>query len=143
MSNKNLSIREWIKAYNEGEFDAKDLDTQVKAGWYDWFCNDKSLAGKTRRLSGSVKRIARSKKVDIDKMYVWFKNNCPMNGSLYDDFRFADIETGDVIFTIIPRSGHNALEGRSEVWGKENGFKEPLVTGTWKDVIAFFFPEQK
>ena len=42
---------------------------------------------------------------------------------------------GDVIYNIVPRSGHS---GKAEVWGKENGFKAPLVQGTWKDIKKFF-----
>ena len=66
---------------------------------------------------------------------VWFKNNCPMNSSLYDDLRFADRKTGEVMYTVTPRYSHS---GKAEVWGRENDFQEALVEGTWKDVKAFF-----
>ena len=63
---------------------------------------------------------------DTDKVYVFFKNNCTGRGTKYDDFRIVDRETGDVIYTVIPKCGHS---GKAEVWGRENGFKEAIVTG--------------
>lgn len=131
-------IKEWIKRFQAGEFNNPSTDVQCSAGWYDWFCRETSLVNKTKTLGRKVLQISKSKKVDTEKNYVFFKNNCPMIGSLYDDFRICDIETGDVIYTITPRSGHRVNNNRAEVWGRENDFKEPLVTGTWKDVKEFF-----
>jgi hypothetical protein len=135
MAAKELTVRQWIWKFANYEFHNGNLDVQIEAGWYDWFCDDSALLGKTKRLGDKVIQLAASKKIDTDKMYVWFKNNCPMNGPLYDDIRFADIKTGDVIYNIVPRSGHS---GKAEVWGKENGFKAPLAQGTWKDIKKFF-----
>jgi hypothetical protein len=131
----NMPIREFINRFNSGEFDSSNVKVQCTAGWYDWFCRDSSLATKTRILGKKAKQLAESTKIDMDTMYVWFKNNCPMRGGLYDDLRIADLETGDVIYTIIPRCAHS---GKAEVWGRENNFKNPLVAGSWKDVKSFF-----
>ena len=95
-----LRLFRWIDEFMEGNFDAEDVKTQIKAGWYDWFCKDSSLANKTKRMGSIIKQVKRGGKVDLENWYVWFKNNCPLNGPLYDDFRFADIETGNVMFTI-------------------------------------------
>ena len=56
-----------------------------------------------------------------------------MNGPLYDDFRICDIETGNVIYTVIPKSGHSGL---AEVWGKQNEFQSALIIG--KDMNEIF-----
>ena len=133
-----IPLREWIAKYDSGAFDSPDIKVQCEAGWFDWFCKDTSLAKKTKSLAPKVKKIAKSPKIDVDKTYVFFKNNCPMRGSLYDDFRVCDRVIGDVIYTIIPRSGFTNDNGRAEVWGRENSFLEPLVAGTWKEVLAYF-----
>jgi len=135
---KNISINEWVGKFLRGDFDGTDVQTQINAGWYDWFCEDSSLQSKTEELGKKLIQIHKSKKFNTATSYVWFKNNCPMYGSLYDDFRIADMATGDTIYTIIPAEGYTKTKGQSAVWGKENDFKEPLVTGTWKDVLKFF-----
>jgi len=138
MENKERSIRDWLKAFDAGQFDAKDRDTQIEAGWYDWFCSDKSLANKTKKLAPKVRAIAGSLKVNQDTSYVFFKNNCPVYGKLYDDFRICDMTNGGVIFTIVPVSGHKSMEGKGEVWGKVNEFKEALIVGSWKEIRDWF-----
>jgi hypothetical protein len=131
----NMSINTFAERFLRGDFDLNDRKTQIEAGWYDWFCRDTSLAAKTEKLGRKVLQLMKSTKIDIEKNYVFFKNNCPGRGGLYDDFRVCDMETGDVIFTIVPRCTHS---GKAEVWGRENNFNGPLVQGTWRDVKAFF-----
>ena len=104
--------------------------------FYDWFCKDTSLPRKAKTLMGMVRKIAFSQKFDATKTYVFFKNNCPMMGSLYDDFRICELETGDVLYTVSPR---NAFEkGKCTVYGRENDFDEPLIIGTAKEVVDWF-----
>lgn len=110
----------------------------IRALWYDWFCRDSSLENKGKTLLQKLRAISNSKKFDNDKTYVFFKNNCPCVGSLYDDFRICDIETGDVLYTVIPASGYKRNKGKAEVWGRENDFKEPIIEGTWREVKSWF-----
>ena len=97
---KRINLGSWIDMFLAGAYDSTDVETQIKAGWFDWFCKDSSLANKTKRMGNIVKDVKSGGKVNLTDWYVWFKNNCPLNGPLYDDFRFADLETGDVQFTI-------------------------------------------
>jgi hypothetical protein len=131
----NMNINTFAERFLRGDFNLNDLQTQIDAGWYDWFCRDTSLAAKTEKLGRKVLQLMESTKIDTEKNYVFFKNNCPGRGGLYDDFRICDMETGNVIFTIVPRCAHS---GKAEVWGRENNFNEPLVQGTWRDVKTFF-----
>lgn len=124
MSEK-ISVREWQVAFNNGEFDAADLDTQIDAGWWDWFCKDTSLKNKTNKMGNIIKRIKDGGRINLDTSYVWFKNNCPCSGPLYDDFRFADIETRDVLYTIVIDDKRS--DYKYEVWGMDNKFSDMLI----------------
>lgn len=120
---KNTSIREWSIRFLNDEFQSQDVKTQIEAGWYDWFCKDSSLKGKTYRMGSIIQQVKDGGKVDLDNWYVWFKNNCPLNGPLYDDFRFANLKTGDVMFTIQINCCWN--KHRYTVYGRkptENGY---------------------
>lgn len=132
---EEINIKTWIDMYDKGYFEDPSYQTQVRAGWYDWFCKDSSLANKTKVLGKKLKQIADSSKIDKEKQSVWFKNNCPISSPLYDDFRISDIDSGDTIYIIVPRYSYT---GKAEVWGCENKFAEPLVSGTWRDVVKFF-----
>jgi len=122
---EEINVIQWKINFNEGMYDGKDRRTQIDAGWYDWFCKDTSLASKTKKMGNIVKMVAIGGKVDLENNYVWFKNNCPCCYPLYDDFRFADIETGDVQFTI--QCGHPyGDEANYVVYGVRNDFNEPL-----------------
>lgn len=93
-------------------------------GFYDWFCKDDALRIRGERLMPKViKFIKVNPQIDLDKHYVFFKNNCPLVGPTYDDFRICDIETGDVIFTVIPKCTHSE---KAEIWGRENSFAEAI-----------------
>lgn len=134
---KELSLRTWIDKFNHSDFDSRDLETQIKAGWYDWFCRDESLANKTKRMGNIVKQFRDSGKLKLDEMYVWFKNNCPLAGPLYDDFRIADIKSGDTLFTVQINCFRE--EKRYTVYGRQNDFDTPLLnTDSIKELVKWF-----
>lgn len=119
------SLTQQLEAFKSGIYMDSDGDTDTGCfNFYDWFCKSTSLENKANRLFSNVKTfIKHTPSINTDKVYVFFKNNCPMNGSLYDDFRICDIESGDVIYNVTPRCGR---DGKAKVWSKENGFNEPL-----------------
>ena len=88
MSIKN--VREFIIAWEDaqGDNDRRELAEGI---WYDWFCSDKSLYSRTKKIIKPLKELLiRSKKVG--EMDLSGKNCCPLAGPLYDCFRFFDKE---------------------------------------------------
>lgn len=127
----NVSLRTFLTQTTE----------QQNKLWYDWFCRDSSLPGKTKILSQRVRGFvdAMGDKLNLDTHYVWFKNNCPCYGSLYDDFRIADITTGKVVYCVVPSTGHTATFGQAELWMEKDGqFCNVLGDGkNYRDLKAF------
>lgn len=136
---KQMTIREFCERFNNGEFNSPDRKTQCRAGWYDWWCKDYSLAYKTEFLGNSVCAIKDSKRFNQDEAYVFFKNNCPCVGPLYDQFSICDIESGDVLYCCqhLEKGSHGCRKAHWEVYSNEN-FEKPCVNGTWNDVKKYF-----
>lgn len=121
---KQTTLSHWIQKFNQNEFDKKDTHTQIKAGWFDWFCKDSSLANKTKKMGSIIKQIKAGGKVDLETSYVWFKNNCPLNGTLYDDFRIADIETNNNL--IVVQIGCAWNDFKYTAYERLDGFEKPV-----------------
>lgn len=77
---ENISVRQWQELYRMGAFREKSRSVQIEAGWYDWFCRDEGLAGRLKQLAPVVMGI--TDPFILDNFYVWFKNNCPVNGQI-------------------------------------------------------------
>lgn len=126
MSNK-ISLRQQLEAFKNGTIMSSEGTIDWCFNFYDWFCKDSSLENKAKRLFPMVvKFVKHHPEIDTEKVYVFFKNNCPLNGPLYDDFRICDIETGDVLWTVTPKSGHS---GMFEAYSRNHGFSEPVYKG--------------
>jgi len=129
------TLRQQLEAFENGVF--LDSDGSKDSGcfvFYDWFCRDSSLKNKSIELFKQVKLFVKMKDVDLDSTYVFFKNNCPVGGPLYDDFRIVDIKEGTVQFTVTAKSGHT---GQAEIYSRENGYACPIKTGkTFTDLLV-------
>ena len=115
---KKVNLAEQLNAFASGRIIDSEGDQNTCFNFYDWFCKDSALERKANILFPKVKKFIESTRVDILDTYVFFKNNCPVNGPLYDDFRICD-ENG-VLFTVIPKCGHS---GKAEIWGKNESGK--------------------
>lgn len=129
-----VTLAQQLNAFASGRIMDSDGTTGSCYNFYDWFCKDSSLERKAHALFPRVKRFLKEHpEIDILSTYVFFKNNCPMVGSLYDDFRIVDIESGNVLFTVTPKCSHS---GQAEIWGRSNDFKEPIKVGkTFSDLF--------
>lgn len=94
------SIRDLINDFKNGKYNSDNIETQISAGWFEWFCDDCDLLVKTHEFCSILCTLNESSKINLDKWYVYFKNICPLKGSLYDEIRFAVIETKEIIYII-------------------------------------------
>ena len=120
---ENISVRQWQSLYRMGAFKDKDRAIQIEAGWYDWFCRDEGLAGRLKQIAPVVMGI--TDPFILDNFYVWFKNNCPLDGPLYDDVRFEPLsgERGGKYFLVIKDSPHE--KSKWTMYTERYGFQEP------------------
>ena len=133
---ENISVRQWQGLYRLGAFDGKDRAAQCEAGWYDWFCRDESLAGRLKKIAPVVMGI--TDPFILDNFYVWFKNNCPLNGPLYDDVRFEPLtgERDGKYFLVIKDSPHE--NAKWVLYTERYGFQEPeFQCANVRDMIRY------
>ena len=133
---ENISVRQWQALYRMGAFNDKSRSVQIEAGWYDWFCQDESLAGRLKQIAPVVMGITDS--FIQDNFYVWFKNNCPCSGPLYDDVRFEPLsgERDGKYFVVTKDSPHE--KAKWVLYTERYGFQEPeFQCGNVREMVRY------
>lgn len=122
-----LSLEEQIQKYKTTGL-VHDREGRTSChGFYDWFCKDSSLEKKSKQLIEKVIKFLKvNPQIDATRHYVFFKNNCPVSGPLYDSFSICERATMDVVYWVTPKSGHSGL---AEVCSREAGFGVPMAVG--------------
>jgi hypothetical protein len=88
-------------------------------------------------MGNIIKQIKTGGKVDLETSYGWFKNNCPLNGPLYDDFRIADIENNNNLFVVQIDCVWN--DSRYTVFERLDGFEKPVFqTDSSRELVKWF-----
>lgn len=123
MNEEHISVRQWQEQFRSGAFHSPDRYIQCAAGWYDWFCQDHALAGRLKKIGKVVMGITAP--FILDHYYVWFKNNCPLYGPLYDDVRFEPLvrERDGKYFVISLDSPHE--QHKCTLYTERHGYEAP------------------
>ena len=108
--------------------------------FWDWFCSEKALKIKSKLLMTKADKVMSKLGLDPENHYVTFKNNCPMNGKLYDSFQICTYDVdGDVVIWCAPSLGYTSKQGMAELVDfREKADNEmeakTLTAWSWKEL---------
>lgn len=101
--------------------------------FFDWFCSEKALKIKSKLLMTKAEKVMSKLGLDPETHRVFFKNNCPAQGKLYDSFSICtNDEASDVVIWCASSLGYTKMSGKAELVD----FREKDVEGQAKSIIA-------
>jgi hypothetical protein len=105
--------------------------------FFDWFCQEKALKSKSKLLMSKAEKVMSKLGLNPETHRVFFKNNCPVDGKLYDSFTICN-EENDVVIWCAPSLGYASSQGKAELWDMrekdENGNPKSIVANSWKEL---------
>ena len=109
----------------QGEAAYANLDACIAHGWYDWFCENDELRERAKAFFPIILGVDADAKIKPE-WHVWFKNNCPAVGDLYDDLRLSSELCNEMIIT--HNSPHDDAQNKPwVVYMPSNGYEEPVA----------------
>jgi len=101
--------------------------------FYDWFCPEKALEKRAKSFIPKLKFLVKEGIISPN-IVPWFKNNCSLYGSLFDDVRFNDSKDDKFLGGFCPRLGYNNIVEKCDIWLiKEGEDTEHYTFETWSE----------
>ena len=93
------TVKDWIRRYNNQEFNDNSFETQVEAGWYEWFCEQEELLPKLNKMAEIITGI--KNEYILNHYEVKFYNRYPINYPLYDEILLKHLDAKEEYFLSI------------------------------------------
>jgi len=123
-----------MKRYSVKEFLEDPINNSDEYfGFYDWFCNTDSLESRVFKLVPKVKFLVEQGIIDADSTYVWFKNICSADGTLYDDIRFSTLDDAEDFLGGVCPSTRQRGGFKTRLWTLKGEYITH-ETRTWSDL---------
>lgn len=135
--NEKMTLREFLERYERGDFCAGNRDTQIRAGWFDWFCPDAELPERLAKIYEILRGITNS--FVLDNYQVRFANNCPADENpFYDDVSFVPMDeckNDDLRFLLV--IDDKRRESVYEISTARNGYRKEAGFDTLEGIWSF------